>query len=128
MSNNQYKINLIDDEIEKIVINMTKTETIKFIYEYRLHNKIINSLFNEQNHNINLEEEIIKDDISNKIKSAINNLDKKYSTIIDLFFFRDIKTNEIATQLGITQKEVNDLKSVAIKKLRPIFEKMELNN
>jgi len=71
-----------------------------------------------------LENEIAQIDLLEKVKLAVSSLPERHAQILQLHFYRNLKIKKIAQQLGVSEQEVSNLKSYALRKLREIFEKL----
>ncbi len=67
---------------------------------------------------MDVEEEIVKKDLSEKLKEAIEKLDERERLVIQLIFYEELPLKEIASILGCSVSRVSQIKGEAIEKLR----------
>lgn len=69
-----------------------------------------------------IEREVSQSDLLEKVKGAVVKLSERHAQILRLHFYQDLKIREIAQQLGISEQEVSNLKSYALRKVRELLE------
>ncbi len=67
---------------------------------------------------VDVEEEIVKKDLSEKLRKAIDRLDEREKLVIQLIFYEELPLKEIAGILGCSISRVSQIKGEAIEKLR----------
>ncbi len=67
---------------------------------------------------IDVEKEVVRKDLIEKLKKAIDNLDDREKLVIQLFFYEELPLKEIAQILGCSISRVSQIKGEAISKLR----------
>ena len=83
-----------------------------FTEERRSYEEVISSK------KVDVEEEIVKKDLSEKLKKAIDKLDEREKLVIQLIFYEELPLKEIANILGCSISRVSQIKGEAIEKLR----------
>ena len=83
-----------------------------FTEERRSYEEVISSK------KVDVEEEIVKKDLSEKLKKAIEKLDEREKLVIQLIFYEELPLKEIAGILGCSVSRVSQIKGEAIEKLR----------
>jgi RNA polymerase sigma factor (sigma-70 family) len=68
-----------------------------------------------------LEMEVTKTDLLERVKKAVELLEERHAQVLRLHFYEDMKIKEIARQLGVSEQEVSNLKSYALRKLKEIL-------
>lgn len=71
------------------------------------------------------EVEIARSDLLERIRQAVESLDIRYAQILRMHFYQDFKIKEIARQLGVSEQEVSNLKSYALRKVKEILQTVE---
>ena len=56
-------------------------------------------------------------EMSNKLRSAIENLTDRQKKAVELYYFKDCKQNEIAENMGCSQSNVSNILSRALEKM-----------
>jgi len=74
---------------------------------------------------VDVESDIAQADLLEKVKLAVDQLNERHAEILRLHFYQDLKIKEIAQQLGVSEQEVSNLKSYALRKVREILEKQK---
>ncbi len=67
---------------------------------------------------IDVEKEVVRKDLIEKLKKAIDNLDDREKLVIQLLFYEELPLKEIAQILGCSISRVSQIKGEAISKLR----------
>ncbi len=83
-----------------------------FTEERRSYEEVISSK------KVDVEEEIVQKDLSEKLKEAIEKLDEREKLVIQLIFYEELPLKEIAGILGCSISRVSQIKGEAIEKLR----------
>ncbi len=83
-----------------------------FTEERRSYEEVISSK------KVDVEEEIVQKDLSEKLKEAIDKLDEREKLVIQLIFYEELPLKEIASILGCSISRVSQIKGEAIEKLR----------
>ncbi len=65
-----------------------------------------------------VEEEVIKKDLVEKLKEAVEKLDEREKLVVQLVFYEELPLKEIAQILGCSISRVSQIKGEAIEKLR----------
>lgn len=65
-----------------------------------------------------VEEEIVRKDLVNKLREAIDKLDERERLVIQLIFYEELPLKEAAKVLGCSVSRVSQIKGEAIEKLR----------
>ena len=71
----------------------------------------------------NVEKEVEKRELIKKLTEALKKLDRKELLVLQLLFFENLKTAEVAKVLDITPGRVAQIKKVAVKKLAKEMER-----
>ncbi len=74
--------------------------------------------------NSNTEDEIIKEELINAVKEAINNLKDREKLVLSLRFEKDLSLKEIGEILGVSESRVSQIISVSLAKIRKQIEEM----
>ncbi|MDZ7359513.1 MAG: sigma-70 family RNA polymerase sigma factor [candidate division KSB1 bacterium] len=74
---------------------------------------------------VDVEGDIVQADLLEKVKLAVDQLNERHAEILRLHFYQNLKIKEIAQQLGVSEQEVSNLKSYALRKVREILEKQK---
>ncbi len=80
--------------------------------------KIIDTLSSER---ISPEEEVIRDDLREKLLKAIDLLNEKEKITLQMLFFEEKSLQDVADVIGVSVSRVSQIKSEAVKKLKKIF-------
>jgi len=83
-----------------------------FTEERRSYEEVIDSK------NVDVEEEIVQKDLSEKLREAIEKLDEREKLVVQLIFYEELPLKEIANILGCSISRVSQIKGEAIEKLR----------
>ncbi len=83
-----------------------------FTKERRSYEKVLDSK------KIDVEKEVVRKDLIEKLKKAIDNLDDREKLVIQLLFYEELPLKEIAQILGCSISRVSQIKGEAISKLR----------
>ncbi|WP_457621908.1 sigma-70 family RNA polymerase sigma factor [Persephonella sp.] len=67
------------------------------------------------------EEEVIKDDLKEKLREVVNLLNEKEKRVLQMLYFEELDFKTVANELNISVSRVSQIKSEALKKLRNIF-------
>ncbi|NPA53709.1 MAG: sigma-70 family RNA polymerase sigma factor [Aquificae bacterium] len=70
---------------------------------------------------ISPEEEVIKEDIRDKLLQAIEMLNEKEQIALQMLYFEEKSLQEVANVLNVSVSRVSQIKSEAVKKLKKIF-------
>ncbi len=70
---------------------------------------------------ISPEEEVIKEDIKEKLLQAIDTLNEKEKITLQMLFFEERPLHDVAEVLNVSVSRVSQIKSEAVKKLKKIF-------
>ncbi len=90
----------------------------KAIYEKDPNLKLVDTLVSKRS---SPEEEVIKDDIKERVLKAIGRLSEKEKAVIQMIYFEERDLKYISQQLGISVSRVSQLKSIAIEKIKSIL-------
>jgi RNA polymerase sigma factor (sigma-70 family) len=71
---------------------------------------------------VDVEHEMAQSDLLEKVRQAVERLGERHAQILRLHFYQDLKVKEIAQQLGLSEQEVSNLKSYALRKVREHLE------
>ena len=80
--------------------------------------KIVDTLTSDR---ISPEEEVIRDDLREKLLKAIDMLNEKEKITLQMLFFEEKPLQEVANVLKVSVSRVSQIKSEAVKKLKKIF-------
>ncbi len=80
--------------------------------------RIVDTLVSDR---ISPEEEVIKDDIKEKLLQAIETLNEKEQIALQMLYFEEKSLQEVADVLKVSVSRVSQIKSEAVKKLRNVF-------
>ncbi len=80
--------------------------------------KIIDTLSSDR---ISPEEEVIRDDLREKLLKAIDLLNEKEKITLQMLFFEEKPLQEVADVLNVSVSRVSQIKSEAVKKLKKLF-------
>jgi len=72
---------------------------------------------------VDVEREIAQAELLEKVRQAVELLSERHAEILRLHFYHDLKIGEIARQLKVSEQEVSNLKSYALRKVRASLEK-----
>ncbi len=72
----------------------------------------------------NVEEEIMREELIEAVKKAINNLKDREKLVLSLRFERDLSLKEIGEVLGVSESRVSQIISVSLAKIRKQLEGM----
>ncbi len=72
----------------------------------------------------NTEDEIIKEELINAVKEAINNLKDREKLVLSLRFEKELSLKEIGEILGVSESRVSQIISVSLAKIRKQIEEM----
>ena len=70
---------------------------------------------------VNVEEEVIKRELAEKVKKAVSKLPDREKLVIQLIFYEELPAREVAKVLGTSVSRVSQLKAKALKHLREII-------
>ena len=73
---------------------------------------------------INTEDEIMKEELINAVKEAINNLKDREKLVLSLRFEKELSLKEIGEVLGVSESRVSQIISVSLAKIRKYIEGM----
>ena len=90
----------------------------KAIYEKDPNLKLIDTLVSKR---ISPEEEVIQEDLREKILLAMEKLNEKEKAVLQMIYFEERDLKYISNQLGISMSRVSQLKSIAIEKIKSIL-------
>ncbi len=90
----------------------------KAIYEKDPSLKLIDTLVSKR---ISPEEEVIQEDLREKILLAMEKLNEKEKAVLQMIYFEERDLKYISNQLGISMSRVSQLKSIAIEKIKSIL-------
>ncbi len=80
--------------------------------------KIVDTLTSDR---ISPEEEVIRDDLREKLLKAIDMLNEKEKITLQMLFFEEKPLQEVAEVLNVSVSRVSQIKSEAVKKLKKLF-------
>lgn len=72
---------------------------------------------------VDVESDVAQAELLEKIKQAVTLLTARHAQILRLHFYQGLKIKEIAQQLVLSEQEVSNLKSYALRKVRERLEK-----
>jgi RNA polymerase sigma factor for flagellar operon FliA len=72
----------------------------------------------------NTEDEIMKEELINAVKEAINKLGDREKLVLSLRFERELSLKEIGVVLGVSESRVSQIISVALAKIKKYLEEM----
>ncbi|WP_457641156.1 sigma-70 family RNA polymerase sigma factor [Persephonella sp.] len=67
------------------------------------------------------EEEVIKEDLRDKLVEVVNRLSEKEKRVLQMLYFEELDFKTVAAELNISVSRVSQIKSEALKKLKEIF-------
>ncbi|WP_456401270.1 sigma-70 family RNA polymerase sigma factor [Persephonella sp.] len=67
------------------------------------------------------EEEVIKDDLRDRLVQVVNLLNEKEKRVLQMLYFEELDFKTVAKELNISVSRVSQIKSEALKKLKNIF-------
>ncbi len=89
-----------------------------FTEETRSYEEVIRS------QGVDVEEEVVKKDLLERVKKAVEKLDEREKLVIQLIFYEELPLKEVAQILGCSVSRVSQIKGEAIKKLRKFLKEV----
>lgn len=108
---------------ETFVLQIARHKAVDYLRQRRRRREAVVPLDLIADEPVDLESDITQADLLEQVKLAVGLLNKRHAEILRLHFYHDLKIKEIAPQLGISEQEVSNLKSYALRKVRDILEK-----
>ena len=106
------RVENLQQDLNKISFSYMLNLDDIFTEETRSYEEVISS------QRIDVEEEIIRKDLADKLKDAIEKLDEREKLVIQLIFYEELPLKEIAGILGCSISRVSQIKGDALTKLR----------
>ncbi len=106
------RVENLQQDLNKISFSYMLNLDDIFTEEKRNYEEVISS------QRIDVEEEIIKKDLADKLKDAIEKLEEREKLVIQLIFYEELPLKEIASILGCSISRVSQIKGDALTKLR----------
>ena len=106
------RVENLQQDLNKISFSYMLNLDDIFTEETRSYEEVISS------QRIDVEEEIIRKDLADKLKDAIEKLDEREKLVIQLIFYEELPLKEIASILGCSISRVSQIKGDALTKLR----------
>ena len=108
---------------ETFVLQIARHKAADFLRQRRRRREAQAPLDLIAEESIDVESELAHADLLEKIKHAVASLTERHAQILRLHFYQDLKIQEIAQQLDLSEQEVSNLKSYALRKVRERLEK-----
>lgn len=108
---------------ETFVLQIARHKAADYLRLRRRRREAVAQLDLIQETPVDIESEIAQADLAARVKQAVGRLGKRHAEILRLHFYQDLKIKEIARQLGVSEQEVSNLKSYALRKVREILER-----
>jgi RNA polymerase sigma factor (sigma-70 family) len=107
---------------ETFTLQIARHKTADFLRQRRRRREAVAPLDLIATDPHDVEREITQSDLLEKVKGAVARLSERHARILQLHFYQDLKIREIAQQLGVSEQEVSNLKSYALRKVRELLE------
>ncbi len=102
----------LQQDLSKISFSYILSLEDIFTEETRNYEEVIGSK------NVNVEEEVIRKDLLEKVRKAVEKLSDKEKLVIQLIFYEELPLKEVAKVLGCSVSRVSQIKGEALEKIR----------
>jgi RNA polymerase sigma-70 factor (ECF subfamily) len=107
---------------ETYVLQIARHKAADFLRQRRRRREPIAPLDFIAEESGDVENDVAQSDLLEKVKQAVELLNERHAWILRLHFYQGLKVKEIAQQLDISEQEVSNLKSYALRKVREFLE------
>lgn len=108
---------------ETYVLQIARHKAADFLRQRRRRREAQAPLDRIAEETIDLENEAAQADLLEHVKQAVASLTERHAQILQLHFYQGWKVKEIAQELALSEQEVSNLKSYALRKVREYLEK-----
>jgi len=106
------KVDTLQHDLSKISFSYILNLEDIFTEERRSYEEVIGSK------EIDVEEEVVRKDLAEKLRSAIDKLDEREKLVVQLVFYEELPLKHVAEILNCSISRVSQIKGEAIEKLR----------
>jgi RNA polymerase sigma factor (sigma-70 family) len=107
---------------ETYVLQIARHKAADFLRQRRRRHEAIAPLDLIMEAPSDVESDLAQSDLLEKVKQAVELLNERHARILQLHFYQGLKVKELAHQLDISEQEVSNLKSYALRKVREFLE------
>lgn len=108
---------------ETFVLQIARHKAVDYLRQRRRRREAVAPLDLIADKPVDIEHDVTQSDLLEKVKRAVGLLNERHAKILQLHFYDDLKIKEIARRLGISEQDVSNLKSYALRKVRENLEK-----
>jgi RNA polymerase sigma factor (sigma-70 family) len=108
---------------ETFVLQIARHKAADYLRQRRRRREAMAPLDLIETEPFDVESEVTQSDLLEKVRSAVALLSQRHAQILQLHFDQGLKVKEIAQQLGVSEQDVSNLKSYALRKVRELLEK-----
>jgi len=107
---------------ETFVLQIARHKAADFLRQRRRRREAMAPLDLIAEEPIDVESDVAQSDLLENVKRAVEFLSERHAQILRFHFYQGLKVKEIAQQLDISEQEVSNLKSYALRKVREFLE------